>query len=98
MTSKQLTAEHLSKSVKKPISTSNKRVMKLTEQEIQSRKTKQIRLEALGISASKFDTDNEYEDCDILEAMILIEEGKEIPKELEEKLKLKQENINDAST
>jgi hypothetical protein len=43
----------------------------------------------LGISTSNFDGDDGSEDSDILEAMILVNQGKDIPSELKEKIKSK---------
>ena len=69
-----------------------------SHQEIERRLKRDKQLEELGISISKFDFSalNEYEDEDVLEAIILANQGKEIPKELKIKILGKQqETIHD---
>lgn len=51
-------------------------------------------LEELGISTSNFDGDDGSEDSDILEAIILVNQGKDIPNELKEKIKSKTKGNN----
>lgn len=65
-------------------------------QEIERRKKRDKQLEELGISISNFDflIINDHEDEDVLEAIILANQGKEIPDELKIKiLSKKQETI-----
>ncbi len=59
----------------------------LTEQEIERREFIERELGQLGISTSVFDSyGGEKEDRDILEAIILVNEGKTIPEELKNKI------------
>ena len=67
-------------------------------QDIERRVKRDKQLEELGISVSNFDFFilNEHEDEDVLEAIILANQGKEIPKELKIKiLGKKQETIQE---
>ncbi len=43
-------------------------------------------LENLGISISKFDTEDGYEDSDELQAILLVSQGKIIPEDLKKRL------------
>ena len=59
----------------------------LTEQEMERREFIERELGQLGISTSVFDSyGGEKEDRDILEAIILVNEGKTIPEELKNKI------------
>lgn len=65
-------------------------------QEIERRLKRDKQLEELGISTSNFDFFilNEHEDEDVLEAIILANQGKEIPKELKKKILDKKQEAN----
>lgn len=65
-------------------------------QEIEKRMKRDKQLEELGISTSNFDFFilNEHEDEDVLEAIILANQGKEIPKELKKKILDKKQEAN----
>lgn len=58
----------------------------ISKQEIEERYRIARILEELGISISRFDGDDGHEDKDELDAMILVNAGKEIPDELKERL------------
>lgn len=83
--------ELLNNSIKKP---STPHLMKsqtaLTKQEIDKRMIAERQLRELGISTSVFDsTGSGHEDPDILRAIILANQGKQIPEELKLKIKRK---------
>jgi hypothetical protein len=79
--------ETLSSTIKKPEIRAEQRQSVLASQDEINENFRRARaLEELGISTSNFDGDDGSEDSDILEAMILINQGKDIPDELKEKL------------
>ena len=64
----------------------------VTEAEWERRLQIAEELESLGISISKFDTEDEHEDEDVLKAIIYVNQGKEIPEDLRKRLLKKKEN------
>jgi hypothetical protein len=90
MISRQEKFEKISRTIKKPKIRAEKDHSVLASQdEINENLRRAKALEELGISTSNFDGDDGSEDSDILEAMILINQGKDIPNELKEKIKNK---------
>jgi hypothetical protein len=90
MISRQEKIENLSRTIKKPKIKDEKGCSVLASQdEINENLRRAKVLEELGISTSNFDGDDGSEDSDILEAMILVNQGKDIPSELKEKIKSK---------
>ncbi len=73
------------RSIKKPPKKDLPRLA--TNEEMQDRLRKAKFLESMGISTSKFDGDEDFEDEDILRAIILVNKGEEVPEELIEKIK-----------
>lgn len=64
----------------------------VTEEEIKERLRIERELEELGISTSLFDDDSgEHEDLDVLEAIILVNQGKKVPEELRQRILKKKE-------
>lgn len=62
----------------------------VTEKEMENRIRVVKELDKLGISISKFDAEDEHEDADELQAILLVNQGKKIPKDLKERLMDKQ--------
>lgn len=62
----------------------------VTEEEMESRMRVAEELEDLGISISKFDAEDGYEDSDELQAILLVSQGKKIPEDLKKRLMDKQ--------
>jgi hypothetical protein len=90
MISRQEKFEKLSMTIKKPKVRIEKGQSVLASQdEINENFRRAKALEELGISTSNFDGDDGSEDSDILEAIILVNQGKDIPNELKEKIKSK---------
>jgi hypothetical protein len=90
MISRQEKFEKLSMTIKKPKVRIEKGQSVLASQdEINENLRRAKALEELGISTSNFDGDDGSEDSDILEAIILVNQGKDIPNELKEKIKSK---------
>ncbi|MDD6291685.1 MAG: hypothetical protein PUA77_07870 [Lachnospiraceae bacterium] len=65
----------------------------VSEEEIARRMYIAHQLEELGISTSKFDGDDEHEDEDEWKVRKLLEEGKEIPEELRQRI-LEKKKLN----
>lgn len=63
-----------------------------SQKEIEDRLRKAKILEDLGISISNFSEDDEYEDADVLKAIMLVNQGKEIPEELKKRLNQKKQH------
>ncbi|MCM1087596.1 MAG: hypothetical protein NC419_05525 [Muribaculaceae bacterium] len=64
----------------------------ITEDELERRRIVAEELETFGISISKFDVEEDgHEDKDILQAIILANQGKQIPEELRKRLLGKKE-------
>jgi hypothetical protein len=95
MISRQEKFEKLSMTIKKPKVRIEKGQSVLASQdEINENLRRAKALEELGISTSNFDGDDGSEDSDILEAIILVNQGKDIPNELKEKIKSKTKGNN----
>ena len=97
MTSEQIGLQSMTNLIRKP-SVRNDMQNVVSPQEIERRMKIEKQLEELGISTSNFDffIINEHEDEDVLEAIILANQGKEIPNELKIKiLDKKQKTIQD---
>lgn len=62
-----------------------------TEKDIKIRQERINKLKALGIDIATIDDSKESEDTDKLEASLIIMQGKELPKELENRLLKKKE-------
>lgn len=58
----------------------------ITEVEVENRMRVARELEKLGISTSKFDIADEHEDTDVLQAIILVNQGKKVPEDLRKRL------------
>ncbi|MCM1387530.1 MAG: hypothetical protein NC231_09390 [Bacillus sp. (in: Bacteria)] len=58
----------------------------ITEAEVENRMRVARELENLGISTSKFDIADEHEDTDVLQAIILINQGKKVPEDLRKRI------------
>lgn len=88
MISKKMELQYAINQIKKPPIKGNMQDTVAPQEEIEKRMRRDKQLEAVGISASNFDFFffDGYEDEDALEALILVNEGKEIPQELKEKL------------
>lgn len=99
MTSKQQELQHAINQAKKPPVRKNIRDIAASQEEIEKRKRRDKQLAEVGISTSVFDFFffNGHEDEDVLEAMILVNEGKEIPEELKEKLLKKRQEAEKCS-
>lgn len=63
----------------------------ITEEEIKRRMRVAEELEDLGISISRFDTEDEHEDADVLQAIIYADQGEKIPEDLKKRLMEKTE-------
>lgn len=63
----------------------------ITDEEISRRMRVAEELEALGISISRFDTEDEHEDADVLQAIIYANQGEKIPEDLRKRLMEKTE-------
>lgn len=88
MTGKQLGLQYTINHIKKPPVKDNMQDVTASKEEIEKRIRQNKQLEEVGISTSNFDFFffNGHEDEDVLEAMILVNKGQEIPEELKEKL------------
>ena len=88
MTSKKLELQYAINQIKKPPIKGNIQDIAAPQEEIEKRMRRDKQLEEVGISTSNFDFFffDGYEDEDVLEALILVNEGKERPQELKEKL------------
>lgn len=67
----------------------------ITEEEIKRRMRVAEELENLGISISRFDTEDEHEDADadVLQAIIYADQGEKIPEDLKKRLMEKTEQM-----
>ncbi|MCM1127190.1 MAG: hypothetical protein NC429_12050 [Lachnospiraceae bacterium] len=65
----------------------------ITEEEITRRMRVAEELEDLGISISRFDTEDEHEDADVLQAIIYADQGEKIPEDLKKRLMEKTEQM-----
>ena len=94
MISEQTGLQYMENSIHKP-SVRNDLQNVASAQEIERRMKRDKQLEELGISTSNFDffIFNEHEDEDVLEAIILANQGKEIPDELKIKILGKKREI-----
>ena len=61
----------------------------VTKEELNERLRKTAILESVGISSSRFDGDDEHEDEDELQLRLLLSEGKAVPDELLERIKIR---------
>ena len=61
----------------------------VTKEELNERLRKTAILESVGISSSCFDGDDEHEDEDELQLRLLLSEGKAVPDELLERIKIR---------
>ncbi len=90
MIDRQALAQQRVDSIQKPLRIGNKlSELTVSKLEIMERFQRDKKLEELGISTSKFDGDDGKEDPDELEAIILINRGEALPKDLEQRLKEK---------
>ena len=94
MTSEQIRLQSTTNSIHKP-SVRNDMQNVVSPQEIERRMKIEKQLEELGISTSNFDffIINEHEDEDVLEAIILANQGKDIPEELKVRILSKKQEV-----
>lgn len=88
MISKQVQLQELMRTtIKRPApGKSGDDVLLASREEIEERLRKTTILEGLGISTSNFDGDSEHEDSDVLNAILLVNAGNEIPDDLRQRL------------
>lgn len=92
----EMLQEKMRKTITKPVTNrANIQSTRASRAEIEDRYRKAKVLEELGISISRFCEyeSDEHEDPDELQAIILVNEGKEIPEELRSRLIQKQQQI-----
>ena len=63
----------------------------VTHEELENRMRIAKELESIGISTSKFDSENGHEDADVMQAIILVNQGKRVPEDLRKRLLKKTE-------
>ena len=93
----EMLQERMRKTITKPVANhANIQSTRASQAEIEDRYRKAKVLEELGISISRFSEyeSDEHEDPDELQAIILVNEGREIPEELRARLIQKQKQIS----
>ncbi|MCM1156736.1 MAG: hypothetical protein NC314_11685 [Roseburia sp.] len=100
MTGKQMELQYNINQIKKPPIRNNIQDIAAPREEIEKRVKRDRQLAEVGISTSNFDFFfyDGHEDEDVLEAMILVNEGKEIPQELKDKLLKKKQEIENSGS